>query len=75
MSHTSQISKYKTLGASVDTKIIMLTWTNQIKTRVNIPDQSGLLRGTSVHRGTLPLRGTIDRRTTQAVRTASRSQH
>jgi hypothetical protein len=36
MSQTSQNSKYETLGASVDTKIVMLTWTNQIKTHVNI---------------------------------------
>ena len=36
MFHTPQSSKYETLGASVDTKINMLMWTNSMKTRVNL---------------------------------------
>ena len=36
MFHTPQSSKYETLGASVDTKINMLMWTNKTKTRVNL---------------------------------------
>ena len=36
MFHTPQSSKYETLGASVYTKISMLMWTNNKKTRVNL---------------------------------------
>ena len=82
MFHTPQISNYETLGASVDTKFNLLTWTNHMKTRGYLHDNNKHFRGTHalrrtrlqrgklVPRGTHKLRGTMPLRGTLEYREA-----